>query len=123
LIPVGDQYHDFSPGSGQGADVALRVIQSPGHIRIGIHRVHKPEPAHNGFQVPHTLQAAGNFEPGGSGKGKQVEGIADTDKFPEKGTGKIIRRPLIGDAHACGGVEDQHQINRPLVLRAEGEKV
>jgi hypothetical protein len=111
------------PGPGDGSRIGFPVGQGPGNIRGGIQGVHEEKPAYDGFHIPPGLNAAADFQPGGAGKGYQVKGIPDPQKFFEERPGHIIEHVLIGTAHAGGGIHQEDQIDGVFLSRGKTDRI
>ncbi|GHV16747.1 hypothetical protein FACS189493_3120 [Spirochaetia bacterium] len=121
MVTIGDQYHLFLPGGGEGGDVPFRVIQCPADVRVGLQRVHEEQPADDRFHVPHTLNAADHFGPGGVGKGNQVKRVPQPEEFPEEGSRNIGIDLSVGGVHAGRGIQDHDEVNRGRGLTCNRE--
>jgi hypothetical protein len=109
----GKDHQNFGAAGGQGGDVSFDKVQRRAQGGGGrVNGVLKVEPPYNGFHIPHTFNPARYLQPGAPGKRRQMKGVADTEKFPQKGAGYIIQQfPVIG-AHGGRSVNEQNQINR-----------
>jgi hypothetical protein len=115
-VLAGKQYHDFAPGPGQGGYVLPDKLQGCGNIGSRFQGIHQVKTADDGLHVPNTLHPAGYFPPGSIRHGNQVKGIADTQKFLEKGPGKVVPQFKERAAQRGRRIQEQDQIHSPLFL-------